>query len=192
MQKIKPEPRAKIRQTIASSLLILAASAGAAPAAFAQGRPDDPNAGDVAMTPLTDLNITSKNIPEILLRAALDPYLLDGLPTCNSLRREVMRLDAVLGDDFDTFAEEKSGLNINIGRTAQGAVGEFIPFRGVVRELTGAAGKDRDMQTAITGGMVRRGFLKGVGLERGCDLPARPREPAEQVTVDEAEQSEGE
>jgi hypothetical protein len=51
-------------------------------------------------------------------------------------------------------------------------------FRSIVREATGAASNERALQAAFTAGMVRRGFLKGVGLGRGCKYPARPRPAA--------------
>lgn len=154
----------------------------------AQGRPASPDVGDVAMTPLTDLGIANKDIPEILLRAVLDPYASDTLHTCNSLTAQILRLDEVLGEDYDAFAEGKGGFDV--GRAAQGLVGSIIPFRGLVREVSGAASKDRAMQAAFTAGMVRRGFLKGLGQERKCDLPARPRErpaPEPEAETKEAE-----
>lgn len=155
----------------------------------AQGRQPSPKAEDVALTPLTDLNITSKDVPEILLRAVTDVYAVDGMTTCNSLTAEILRLDEALGDDYDAYAEGKGG--IDVGRAAQGLVGSIIPFRGLVREVTGAASKDRDMQAAYTAGMVRRGFLKGMGLQRGCAVPARPADrPA--PSADDQEEKAGE
>lgn len=153
----------------------------------AQVQPDRPNVGDVAMTPLKDLGITNKDIPEILVRAVFDPYLMEHMHTCNSITVEIMKLDEVLGDDYDAYAEGKGG--IDVGRAAQGLVGSIIPFRGLVREVSGAAGKDREMQAAITAGMVRRGFLKGVGSQQGCEVPARPRERPEPEPEDETEKA---
>src|SRR3546814_10871883 len=51
---------------------------------------------------------------------------------------------------------------------------DLIPFRGLVGEGTGANGERRRYALAVYAGTVRRGFLKGVGLERGCKTPARP------------------
>lgn len=158
----------------------------AAPLA-AQAQPDRPDVGDVAMTPLNDLGIANKDIPEILLRAVLGPYEMEHMHTCNSMTSEILKLDDVLGDDYDAYAEGKGGFDV--GRAAQGLVGSFIPFRGVVREVSGAAGKDREMAAAITAGMVRRGFLKGVGQERGCEIPARPKDrPESEEDTEKAEE----
>jgi hypothetical protein len=170
----RSDPARAIMMTGAAA--VLAGAVLGAPVA-AQVNPDRPNAGDVAMTPLDDLGITSKDIPEVLLRAVLDPYTMEHMHTCNSMTAEIMRLDGVLGEDYDAYAEGQGGFDV--GRAAQSLVGSIIPFRGVVREVTGAAGKDRDMAAAITAGMVRRGFLKGVGMERGCDVPARPKDRPE-------------
>ena len=63
---------------------------------------------------------------------------------------------------------------ISWGRVATSAVGSFIPFRSVLRELSGAADHKRDFEAAIYAGAVRRGFLKGLGQQRGCAYPARP------------------
>lgn len=171
---------------LSASLLAGLTLAVSAPLA-AQGRQPSPKVEDVALTPLTDLNITSKDVDEILLRAVADPYASDGMTTCNSLTAEILRLDEVLGEDYDAYAEGKGG--IDVGRAAQGLVGSIIPFRGLVREVTGAAGKDREMQAAFTAGMVRRGFLKGIGQQRGCAVPARPAERPEPEPDDQEEKA---
>lgn len=172
------------------SALAVAMALPATPLA-AQAQPDRPDVGDVAMTPLNDLGIANKDIPEILLRAVLGPYAMEHMHTCNSMTAEILKLDDALGEDYDAYAEGEGGFDV--GRAAQGLVGSFIPFRGVVREVSGAAGKDREMAAAITAGMVRRGFLKGIGQERGCDVPARPKDrPAPDASDEGTEKAEEE
>ena len=131
-----------------------------------------PDAKDVAMTPLTDLNLSKDEIPEVLVTAALDPYAADGFKTCKHIGAAIADLDAVLGPDMDVYEDDRD--RIAWGKIAANAVGSFIPFRGVLRELTGAADHRRDFQSAIYAGAVRRGFLKGLGQQKGCDYPARP------------------
>ncbi len=92
----------------------------------------------------------------------------------------------MLGEDYDITEGRKSGLSI--GKAAKSVVGSFIPFRGVVREVSGAAGNERDARAAVMGGMVRRSYLKGLGEGRGCDYPARPKE---QVTGPEGKTKDG-
>ncbi|WP_328705850.1 hypothetical protein [Erythrobacter rubeus] len=139
----------------------------------AQVQQEEPDAEEVARTPLTDLNIDSEDIPEVLLQAEADPYLSDGLESCNAIVGEIAKLDSVLGADYDLIGSGDTGLSR--GKVAQSVVGSFIPFRGIVREVSGAAGDQRKARSAATAGMVRRGFLKGLGQERGCAYPARPR-----------------
>jgi len=157
--------------------LALIAALGLALPAAAQVVPE-PDAKEVAKTPLRDLNIDARDIPEVLQAAARDPYASAGLAKCNALVREIAALDSVLGADYD-IAEGDGGDRFSEGRIAQGIVGSVIPFRGIVREVTGAADNDRAMRAAYTAGMVRRAFLKGLGMGRGCAYPARPRPAAE-------------
>jgi hypothetical protein len=138
----------------------------------------EPDAAEVARTPLRDLNIDAREIPEVLQQAARDPYSTAGMDSCNALVTEIARLDMVLGADYD-IAEDSGQKRLSEGRIGQSIVGSIIPFRGIVREATGAAGADRTLRAAYTAGMVRRAFLKGWGLGRGCAYPARPKPAAE-------------
>ena len=63
---------------------------------------------------------------------------------------------------------------ISAGRVAKTVVSSFIPFRGLIREVSGANDHDRKVRAAIQAGIARRGFLKGVGQSKGCAWPARP------------------
>lgn len=132
----------------------------------------DPNAVDVVATPVTDLNLRKGEIPPILLTAQEDPYSLAGMRRCADLGAEVRRLDAVLGEDIDTA--QAKGRRVSPGKVAQSVIGSFIPFRGLIREISGANESERKLQYAIYAGSSRRAFLKGVGLQRGCPWPARP------------------
>lgn len=156
------------------ALAALVASGLAAPSA-AQVMPE-PDAAEVAKTPLRDLNLDARDIPEVLRSAARDPYATTGLGRCNALVSAIAELDRALGADYD-IAEGDGEKRISEGRIGQSVVGSVIPFRGIVREVTGAAGNDRALRAAYTAGMVRRGFLKGWGLGRGCAYPARPKAP---------------
>ncbi|MEO0462032.1 MAG: hypothetical protein AAF127_02805 [Pseudomonadota bacterium] len=136
----------------------------------------DLDAEDIAKTPLQDLNLEKDEIPEVLVMASDDPYNSQGLINCNSIVGEIAKLDTILGDDYDLRGAEDTGMDAN--KAAKRVVGSFIPFRGIVREVTGAAGDERKARAAVTAGLVRRGFLKGLGQSRGCEYPARPKDPA--------------
>lgn len=136
----------------------------------------EPDVGNVASTPADDLNLSKEDIPEVLLKAVADPYDRTGLRSCLQLAEAVEELDAVLGADFDTYSGDQR--RVSAGRIAKSAVGSLIPFRGIVRELTGAAKNEREFEEAVMAGAIRRGYLKGVGEEMGCPPPARPADPA--------------
>ena len=151
------------------------------PAAAAEpGKPDeqekpvtqkDVTAKDVVATPATDLNLKKDEIPALLVAAQERPYALRGLGTCSQLGAAIVELDGVLGDDIDVPQTE--GKRTTPGRVAQSVVGSFIPFRGIIREVSGANAHDRAMQAAILAGVARRSFLKGIGQGKGCRYPAR-------------------
>ncbi|MCX7865294.1 MAG: hypothetical protein N2423_09730, partial [Novosphingobium sp.] len=125
-----------------------------------------------AKTPITDLNIDKQEIPALLIEAQRQPYALDGLGRCVRLIEAVEELDALLGPDFDLPQEVRD--RISAGRVAKTVVGSFIPFRGLIREFSGANEHERRVRAAIQAGIARRGFLKGVGEARGCRYPGRP------------------
>ncbi len=124
------------------------------------------------MTPLNDLNLSKDEIPPILLAAANDPYISEGLESCRSIESAISDLDAALGPDMDVALAQ--GDRLSTGRMAKSVVASFIPFRGILREISGAADQERTYRAAIYGGAVRRGFLKGLGQQKGCAYPARP------------------
>jgi hypothetical protein len=158
----------------AAALALLAPSAQAQDGGNEQKPVTDKSvsATDVAKTPLADLNLSKDPIPQILLDAENDPYTTAGLRKCGQYAAAIGDLDAVLGADFDVATPEQRRLTA--GSVAQAVVGSLIPFRGVIREVSGAAKHEADFRQAILAGMMRRGFLKGVGLKLGCAYPARP------------------
>lgn len=128
-------------------------------------------ATDVAATPIDDLNLRSKKVPEVLIAAERAPYSLAGIRSCAQFSRAINGLNAVLGDDIDVA--QSKGRKISPGLLAKSAIGAFIPFEGVIKEISGASGHERSVQVAIYAGSVRRAFLKGMGQARGCPYPAR-------------------
>jgi hypothetical protein len=153
----------------AMAALLLAAPAAARQAAPIGDR--DPNAVDIAKTPVTDLNIDKQQIPELLILAQQKPYDIEGLEHCSQLSEAVVQFDEVLGADLDLPQEARD--RIDAGRIGKAVVNSFIPFRGVIREVSGASEHQRMVRAAIQAGLARRGFLKGVGEARGCSYPAR-------------------
>ncbi|MFC3099293.1 hypothetical protein [Altererythrobacter lauratis] len=150
----------------------------AASPATAQRRPvTDPDASvrDVALTPLSDLNLSRDPIPELLIAARAAPYARDGISRCDDILRAVGDLDAILGEDLDTNPPEERGVSVT--NLAQRVIGSFIPFRGIIREISGANAHEFEFREAIAAGLMRRAYLKGVGQEMGCAYPASPATP---------------
>lgn len=136
-----------------------------------------PSMADAVATPASDLNLKKDTIPPLLLAAQERPYSLTGLRRCSEIVAAVGELDAALGPDIDLPTEARNG--ITAGRFAQAAVGSFIPFRSLIREISGANEQERAIQAAVQAGVARRAYLKGVGEARGCRYPARAAGPAE-------------
>jgi len=155
------------RPTIAALALALAASAARSKSPVVSA----------ASSPLRDLNVVRDSIPAVLLEAEKKPYLVPSDPSCAALSDEVRSLDTVLGPDFDAPAPSSSPDLISRGATTvghaaegalQGAAESVVPFRSWVRKLTGAEKHSKHVAAAIAAGTVRRAFLKGLGVARGC------------------------
>jgi len=125
---------------------------------------------DAVTKPLEHLNIKSRKIPSVLRLAQSAPYRTDGLPECSSLQLAIQELNRILGPDADEVADQTG-----VTRSALGAGGNilsgFIPFRGVVRTLSGANKKRTEMLAAIYAGVARRSYLKGYSAARACPKP---------------------
>lgn len=124
---------------------------------------------EIGTQPARDVGVMKRQIPPILVKAKQDPYSLDGLKTCKQLAGEITDLNDVLGADYVPGAETKEN---RAGKLAEAGgksvVNSIIPFRSVLREVTGAAPADRRLNAALDAGYARRGFLRGVHANRGC------------------------
>jgi hypothetical protein len=124
---------------------------------------------EIGSQPARDVGISKRRIPPILEKAYDNTYSLSGLKSCAALASEIKALNAVLGPDYQVgheYSENLAGKLAEAGGKA--VVNSIIPFRGLVRELTGAAPNDRRMNAAVDAGLARRGFLRGVHLRQGC------------------------
>ena len=132
-----------------------------------------------AQAPLRDLNVIRTQVPQVLIEALADPYARPNTRKCPELVAMILPLDDALGADIDVPASEEEQSMVQRGRPiALGAMAsmasDVIPFRGVVRQVTGAAKHDEYVLAAILAGTARRAYLKGLGEARGCKPPATP------------------
>lgn len=132
---------------------------------------------DAASTPLRDLNVVRAKIPDVLREARKHPYSAPNDQSCEGLSAAVRELDEVLGPDLDAPASAAKPRLIERANKAandaavdavQSAAEEIVPFRGWVRQLSGAERYARDVAAAIAAGAVRRGFLRGWAVARDC------------------------
>jgi hypothetical protein len=131
--------------------------------------------GDAITQPLSDANLRRKEIPAGLIAIRDDPYALDGIRTCNQIIAAVREMDEALGTDFDRASpEDRQKTERRAAKVAGGVIGGLVPFRGIIREISGANKADEDFRAALYAGAVRRGFLKGFGKALRCSPPGRP------------------
>jgi hypothetical protein len=140
-------------------------------------------AGHAALSPLEDINLRRDKIPE-RLKQIKNPYDLKLDLTCEDIESEVVALDALLGRDWDVPPPDKAALK---ERAADGASTAFldtlasqasglIPYRGIVRTVSGANAHSKKVLKAYERGSHRRTFLKGIGYMKGCPYPSSPQE----------------
>lgn len=156
--------------------LVASGAAFATPEASAPETTPMAQAGDVVKQPLKDLNIMKTEIAPVLVRAKAAPYASAG-SDCSVLNAEIQELDVALGPDVDIVGKKPSlSKKLSDGgfSLARGAVSSFIPYRGVIREVTGAEKQTRDVNDALLAGMVRRAYLKGYGETLGCQHSVSP------------------
>lgn len=137
--------------------------------------------GDAAMAPLTDLNLRRTEVP-VLLDQIRSPYEPVPSVTCEAIGRAVADLTIILGQDVDAPPRPEASWEDQAGSGAAGmtlnavssTMTDFIPFRSIVREATGASAHERKLRAAYERGVTRRAYLKGVGAQLGCAPPAAP------------------
>ena len=130
------------------------------------------NVQSAISSPVNDVGLMDIEIPEYL-QTMTDPYA-DAPSACSALADEVERLDRLLGEDLDVpedQAERREQRALNATSDTVGSV--LIPFRGVVRFISGASANERDAREAYQRGLVRRAYLKGLAKEKPCVLSSK-------------------
>jgi len=128
-------------------------------------------AGEIASQPARDVGAQKIDIPLPIQQAAAAPYSLKGLRSCAQLNHAVFELNDVLGPDYGgevVTHEDKAGKLAEAG--GKSVVNAVVPFRALVREISGAAPAERRLDADIKAAIARRGFLRGVASARKCRL----------------------
>lgn len=161
-------------RSLAVLLILTLAGAGCATAPTPAGAP--PGAMTTAITqPFHDVGLVNRPVPAVLSAAMAAPYAPPSRD-CAALRSEIAALDLQLGDDVDRPVVGGLSATTLIAGALGGAIG--LPYRGVIREISGAARRDRTAARAVLAGVARRGFLKGLALVWECPPPEAAPTPA--------------
>ncbi len=158
----------------AAGVAVFGLAAGVAMGATKHDNSPKGVAGQALSTPLHDTNMVKTKIPQVLLDAMVEPYAPPRPASCAEIAKLVEGLDAALGSDIDKVPAKDNEDIVNRGSVISAVAGAAEPFRGWVRLLSGAEKHDKLVQTAVFSGGVRRGYLKGLGKEKGCSPPAAP------------------
>jgi hypothetical protein len=180
------------RNFLALSFIVLSVSACAGSDTIdLQANKNVNDAIEAATGPLQDLNLRRQEIPPLLVKATMDPYARAKKIKCAELRDEVVQLDELLGPDVErksiTLASSDGGLVDNIANfgnvempetmsLAEGAGNlakdalmstirsktNILPFRSIIRSVTGANRHAKKLAAAYEAGKLRRAYLKGL------------------------------
>ena len=141
----------------------------APPASSSQYGEARKQAAEIGMQPARDVGLLKRKVPPVLEDALADPYSIRGLKTCAQLAAAVRTLNAALGPDYEAggeYRENRAGKLAAAGATS--VINSIIPYRSLVREISGAAPADRHMKAVVDAGLARRGFLRGVQHKQHC------------------------
>jgi len=144
-----------------------------------------------AQSPLVDLNIKRDEIPDSLQKTAANPYATPARLQCKILRGEIVELDVMLGPDMQPKDIKKNGGTFSLidedadyfqegaNMLQNEAIGfvtgkvSIIPFRGLIRKVTGAEKHSKEVAHAYEAGKLRRAYLKGLSAALKCEKPGK-------------------
>lgn len=159
-----------------------------------------------ALTPLEDIGLRKRKIPEILKMLSNNPYQTPAKITCDGVKQELADLTVILGPDYDEARKKQMALSAQDQMIEDGGnmlsdafVGlvksqtDIIPLRSIVRRLTGANSHEKKVAQAVEAGKLRRAYLKGMAyakFDNACiphpeviTATAEPKNDAEPVEI---------
>ncbi len=146
------------------------------------------NVFDAATGPLEDLNIKQKEIPPLLQALLENPYSMPKPMKCKTIKTEMAQLDELLGqspvykkrsggimtaslDDVEMPTSDEI-VDAGADMAHDGVMGfirsqtNILPFRSIIRAITGADQHEKDVALAFQVGQLRRAYLKGLADNR--------------------------
>ena len=153
----------------ALATLLAASLLGACATTEMRGDENPDNVEGALMTPAQDVGLSKIKVPRYLTELQ-NPYATRP-SDCAEMRSEIATLNDILGEDLDVPEDEAERREQIALHTAGDTVSSvLIPFRGVVRAISGASSNERKAREAYQRGLVRRGYLKGLSGQMGCAL----------------------
>lgn len=151
---------------------------------------------EAVQSPLVDLNIKRSEIPESLQHITGRPYATPERLQCKVMKEEIEALDSALGPDMSSGEIKNSLTDDKTDYVKEGAsmlqseaIGfvagkaSIIPFRGIVRQVTGAAKHSKEVARAYESGKLRRAYLKGLSTALKCDQPTKQKLASKKTLV---------
>jgi hypothetical protein len=127
---------------------------------------------NAALTPAEDIGIKRDEIPEELKKLVENPYFTPKPLRCKTIKEELAGLNELLGTDMDmpkvALKDGESYAETGADMIQEGIVGlvrsytNIIPYRSIVRSLTGAKSHEKALVKAREAGKLRRAYLKGL------------------------------
>ncbi len=139
---------------------------------------------NAATGPLEDLNLKRKEIPELLTKIVEDPYYVPAKLTCKTVRSELAALEPLIGPDIkakgvqvasnNSFIPDLNSIEMpNVEKLAHDKLmseirsqTNILPFRSIIRRVTGADKHQRNLDEAYQAGKLRRAYLKGLAQSK--------------------------
>lgn len=115
----------------------------------------------------TGLGLSGADVPPLLAAIKADPYKAPAAPACDTVPAEILAINDLLGPDLDT-PPETDDTKKSLASKSAGVARSLVPYGGVVRFVTGANKKDKELREAIVAGYARRGFLRGLESNLKC------------------------
>lgn len=174
---VRPSQQSQPLKPLIAGCAIAALLAGpvlAQPQARTSDEASSSNFTGAITAPVRDLNLMRDQVPAVLTTARDAPYLEPQNASCVQLAEMIAPLDEALGPDPGAGAKSQVGA----GRMVYGAMADVtrdvIPFRSVVRRITGAARGDQKVRETREAGHLRRAYLKGFASAKNCYGPPQP------------------
>jgi hypothetical protein len=143
--------------TLSGACLVLAPIGAAAAAQSTES---------IVTQPAKDVGIDKTKVPPLLEKISEHPYSTTGTGSCQQISTSIAQITKLIGPDFNSSAPANKRNLAKVGGAA--LVNSLIPFRGLVREVSGASAAERRLNAAISAGVARRGFLRGLQSARKC------------------------